>query len=307
MSFLATFRNIFFGCVRNAFSRRGLALVLCLFVVMSAWRVGELAMPLNYLTLENELCRAGFTPNHMVDVPELLHCRTEKGSAAFERLGWFIPLTAVYRVCSFEFEGEVSVSETALYRALDSADNDLPLTRTSLLAFDGRRALVLCRSEDVVHSRWGFRQCVTDILQRLDDITECVSQSLRKLAEPTSAALKETVLEPEYWPHWSSSVRNLPEDSILPVPFRTCKETPDPAKNKRTSMFIFYHSDCTGHENCRTTLDEVGKKRTRQNTTDSQRKGKQIASSPVEAEKSGRSAIISVIGDKSMSQYQDQN
>jgi len=296
MSFLTTFRNTFWGCIRNTFSRRGLALVLCLFFAMSAWRVGELAMPLNYLTLENELCRAGFTPNHMLDVPELLQCRTEKGSAAFSRLGWFIPLTAVYRVCSFEFEGEASVSEIALYRALDSADNDLPLTRTSLLAFDGRRALVLCRSEDVVHSRWGFRRCVTDILQRLDDITECVSQSLRKLVEPTSAALKETVLEPEYWPHWSSSVRNLPEDLILPVPFRTFEETPDPAKNKGNSMFIFYHGECTGHENCRAQLDEARKTRTRRNAADSQKNHERIASSPAEAERSGRSAIISVIG-----------
>lgn len=296
MSFLTTFRNAFFGCVRNVFSIRSLALVLCLFVAMASWRVYELAMPLNYSTLENELCRAGFAPRHMLEVPELLQCRTEKGSAAFSRLGWFLPQTSVYRICSFEFGQEADVSENALYRALDAADNDLPLAKTSLLAFDGKRALILCRSEDAVQSRWGFRRCAADILRGLDALTESVSCAMHKLARSDSATLKATVLEPEYWPHWSYSFRNLPEDLILPVPFRTFEETPDPAKNKGNSMFIFYHGECTGHENCRSQLDEARKTRTRRNAADSQKNHERIASSPAEAEKSGRSAIISVIG-----------
>ena len=253
MSFFNTFRKVFFGCVRKAFSRRSLILALCLCIAIVLWRTGELAMPLNYATIEKELCRAGFTPSHMAEVSELVQCRTSKGSAAFDARTWRIPLASAYRVCSFEFEA--ALPESVLYRALDSADNDMPLVRASLLAFDGRRALILCRSEETVQSRWAFRRCADDILQRLDELTDSVSRAMHRLAEPASEALKEKVLEPEYWPHWSDSYRNLPKDFLLPVPFGTFKETPDPAKNDGCSMFIFYHLECMGHENCRENIE----------------------------------------------------
>lgn len=185
--------------------------------ISGGWMLWQDRKPVTYDIVHEMLAKKSCRPYCILEMPELLFFESfHEGEAAVDVRDWRFRSLRMHSICVFEFSD--SVEELDIHRDLDAVEIETSGGKASLLAFTGRRAMVLCSFESLTE-RGHFRRNGRAFIEQLDHVSDKVRRVMRELARKNSCSVQSSMLESHSWPVRNRHIQQIPEGLIQKPPF----------------------------------------------------------------------------------------